>query len=100
MLLSGKLRFDRDRRTSMLRLRSGVSCALAIISFYSLAFASSASAQVLPGRYIVILQDPPVSSQFETRAALNSSQALIYCQQNGDRQDRHSLPPRRPADLL
>lgn len=86
MFLSGKLRFDRARRTSMLRLRSGVLCALTIIFFYSLSFVSLASAQVVPGRYIVILQDPPVSSRFETRAALDSSQALSYRRQVEDRQ--------------
>jgi len=61
-------------------------CALVTISFYSLSFTSSASAQVLPGRYIVILQDPPVTSRFETRAALNTSQALNYRRQIEDRQ--------------
>ncbi|HKD07791.1 MAG TPA: S8 family serine peptidase [Bryobacteraceae bacterium] len=70
----------------MLRLRSGVSCALAIIAFYSLCFISLASAQVIPGRYIVILQDPPVSSRFETRAALDGAQAQSYRQQIEARQ--------------
>ncbi len=86
MSLLGKLRFDRARRTSMFRLKSGVAGALAIFAVNALLLIPSAPAQVIPGRYIVILQDPPVSSRFETRAALDSAQALNYRRQVEDRQ--------------
>jgi uncharacterized protein (TIGR03437 family) len=70
----------------MFRLKSGVAGALAIFAVNALLLIPSAPAQVIPGRYIVILQDPPVSSRFETRAALDSAQALNYRRQVEDRQ--------------
>jgi uncharacterized protein (TIGR03437 family) len=38
-------------------------------------------AQIVPGRYTLILKDPPVSSRYATRAQLRSSSAAAYRQQ-------------------
>jgi uncharacterized protein (TIGR03437 family) len=37
--------------------------------------------QILPGRYILILQDPPVSTKFSSRADVESSAGLAYRRQ-------------------
>ncbi|HZL55555.1 MAG TPA: hypothetical protein VFC21_00640, partial [Bryobacteraceae bacterium] len=43
-------------------------------------------AQVIPGRYILILQDPPVSSRFSSKAEMEGSAALAYRRQIEARQ--------------
>src|SRR5690348_5811409 len=76
MSLSRKLGGFVIRRKSMSRaLGSG-----SFHTFFTTALllAASASAQVVPGRYILILQDPPVSSRFSSRAELESSAATAY----------------------
>jgi minor extracellular serine protease Vpr len=44
------------------------------------------SAQIIPGRYTLILEDPPVSTRFSARADLQSSQAVSYRRQVEDKQ--------------
>ncbi len=80
MQLYGKLDFGRTRRKIMPRC----SCAFFITSVFFLA--SAAFAQVIPGKYILMLQDPPVSNRFRTRAELDSTEALTYRRQIEDRQ--------------
>ena len=73
-------------------------------SFYTLLTAAlilstPAIAQVLPGRYILILQDPPVSSRFSSKAELESSAAATYRHQIEARQSsiRQELAARKIA---
>ena len=63
---------------------AGLLCALLITALYS--FSSTAFAQIIPGKYILVLQDPPVSSRFSAKADLESSAALTYRRQVEDRQ--------------
>jgi minor extracellular serine protease Vpr len=43
-------------------------------------------AQMIPGKYILMLQDPPVSSRYKSKAELESAGALTYRQQIEARQ--------------
>lgn len=43
-------------------------------------------AQIVPGRYTLILEDPPVSSKYATRAQMRSTPAATYRQQIASRQ--------------
>jgi minor extracellular serine protease Vpr len=43
-------------------------------------------AQMIPGKYILMLQDPPVSSRYKSKAELESAEALTYRQQIEARQ--------------
>src|SRR5712671_2832834 len=45
-----------------------------------------ASAQIIPNRYILMLEDPPVSARFSTRADLQGAQASAYRRQIEARQ--------------
>ena len=47
---------------------------------------SAASAQIIPNRYILMLEDPPVSAKFTTREDLQSASASAYRQQIEDKQ--------------
>ena len=49
-------------------------------------FSLAAFAQVMQGRYILILQDPPVSSRFSSRTELESADAQNYKRQVESRQ--------------
>jgi len=80
MPLSGKLDFRTARRNIMPRC----SGALLITALYLLS--SPIFAQIIPGKYILMLQDPPVSSRFKSKAELESAEALTYRQQIEARQ--------------
>ena len=56
--------------------RTAILCA-----FFTILFSSAAFSQVIPGRYILILQDPPVSTQFTARAELQTDAAVAYRKQ-------------------
>jgi uncharacterized protein (TIGR03437 family) len=56
--------------------RSGIFCAFFIIIFSFTAFS-----QIVPGRYILVLTDPPVSTRISTRAELEGDTALTYRRQ-------------------
>src|ERR1700733_6310059 len=45
-----------------------------------------ASAQIVPNRWILVLEDPPVSAKFPRREDLQGAQALAYRQQIEDKQ--------------
>jgi hypothetical protein len=44
------------------------------------------SAQIIPGRYILILEDPPVAARYSARADLQGSQAVAYRKEIEDKQ--------------
>ncbi len=48
--------------------------------------ASAAFGQIVPGKYILILQDPPAAARFSSKAELESAPALVYRRQIEDRQ--------------
>src|ERR1700681_4621417 len=72
------------RRTNMLRLLAKLSIAgiLAAVLLHT----STACAQIIPGRYILMLEDPPVSAKFSARADLQGAQASAYRKQIEDKQ--------------
>ena len=46
--------------------------------FIALLFAAPSFAQIIPNRYILMLQDQPVAARFSSRAELESAQAVAY----------------------
>lgn len=67
-------------------MRSLAVYALFFLSLCGFAQAAPKSPQILPGRYVLILQDPPVSSKFTTREAVSSAEASAYRRQIEARQ--------------
>lgn len=55
---------------------------LAIILLNSAAI----SAQIIPNRYVLMLEDPPVSAKFSSRADLQGAEAMAYRKQIEDKQ--------------
>ena len=58
------------RKQIVFSLRSGL-----ILACFS---ASAAFGQVIPGKYILILQDPPVAERFSSKADMESAAAIAY----------------------
>ncbi len=77
MPCSRKLSGKTHRPIIMPSTRSGMIPAL----FFAFIFCNAAFSQTIAGRYILILQDPPVSAKFGPRAELESSAAVSYRRQ-------------------
>ena len=75
---------DIRRRSTMHQWSAPISRYCALLVFVCLV--GPGSAQIIPGRYILILEDPPVSAKFSERADLEGSQAAAYRTQIEDKQ--------------
>src|SRR5579863_8146817 len=68
---SRKLRLFHCRPNSMRRC-------LTFCALFIFLISSSAFSQIIPGRYTLVLQDPPVSAKFATREAQQTAAAVSY----------------------
>jgi minor extracellular serine protease Vpr len=63
----------------MLRRVANFSAGLSLAGILTIILVHSpASAQIIPNRYILILEDPPVSAKFSMREDLQSAEASVY----------------------